>query len=299
MVDEAGEDNSEIKEVKKPSWRPAVIGFSFVVTLWTWTFLSFTWDGRPDWFVIGERGTFGDMFGGLNALFSGLAFAGIILTIYMQRKELTLQRKELKFTRETLEAQRAEMVAQNETLKTQQFENTFFSMLRVFNDIVNSLDHPQREQLINGDISIVTIRGRDCISMYLSEFKKSFHLVGATVNGQKQISLEDIDFENIFEGFWKKWRSSLGHYFRTLYHLVQFVKDSEVDDKLRYTTIIRAQLSDQEQALLFYDCLSTYGANFKQDVIDFKLIKNVQPDMLLCEEHLELYPSSVFERGTD
>ncbi len=40
------------------------------------------------------RGTFGDMFGSVNALFSGLAFAGIIVTILLQRKELALQRQD-------------------------------------------------------------------------------------------------------------------------------------------------------------------------------------------------------------
>jgi len=33
-------------------------------------------------------GPFGDMFGAVNALFSGLAFAGIIVAILMQRQEL-------------------------------------------------------------------------------------------------------------------------------------------------------------------------------------------------------------------
>lgn len=50
----------------------------------------------PSW---PERGTFGDMFGAVNALFSGLAFAGVIHAINLQRKELQLQRKELNETR--------------------------------------------------------------------------------------------------------------------------------------------------------------------------------------------------------
>lgn len=49
-----------------------------------------------------DRGTYGDMFGMTNALFSGLAFAGIIVTILMQRKELQLQRLDLELTREEL-----------------------------------------------------------------------------------------------------------------------------------------------------------------------------------------------------
>lgn len=49
-----------------------------------------------------QRGLFGDMFGGINSLFAGLAFAGIIYTIFLQRDELALQRIELELTRKEL-----------------------------------------------------------------------------------------------------------------------------------------------------------------------------------------------------
>lgn len=49
-----------------------------------------------------ERGTFGDMFGAVNAFFSGLALAGVVLAILMQKAELALQREELSLTREEL-----------------------------------------------------------------------------------------------------------------------------------------------------------------------------------------------------
>lgn len=38
------------------------------------------------------RGTFGDQFGAVNALFSGLAFTGLIYTIILQRRDLEIQR---------------------------------------------------------------------------------------------------------------------------------------------------------------------------------------------------------------
>lgn len=113
------------------------------------------------------RGTFGDQFGAVNALFSGLAFAGLIYTIILQRhdlklqrrdlqyqrrdlelnrKELALNRKELKLTRleleltrQEMEEQTAEFEKQNETLKIQRFENTFFNMLSQFQEVVNNL----------------------------------------------------------------------------------------------------------------------------------------------------------------
>lgn len=48
------------------------------------------------------RGQIGDSFGLLNALFSGLAFAGLLYAILLQREELSLQRQELTLTRQEL-----------------------------------------------------------------------------------------------------------------------------------------------------------------------------------------------------
>lgn len=48
--------------------------------------------GGDEWAL---RGQFGDMFGAVNALFSGFAFAGVIIAVILQRNELALQRREL------------------------------------------------------------------------------------------------------------------------------------------------------------------------------------------------------------
>ena len=52
-----------------------------------------------------DPGSFGDMFGSVNALFSGLAFAGVICTLLLQRRELQLQREENKQARKEFERQ--------------------------------------------------------------------------------------------------------------------------------------------------------------------------------------------------
>ena len=54
-------------------------------------------------------GLFGDAFGSVNALFSGLALAGVIVALMMQQDELKLQRSELQHTREVLSAQQGEL----------------------------------------------------------------------------------------------------------------------------------------------------------------------------------------------
>lgn len=84
----------EIKVESSLKWYHLLI-FVGVVVLWL-----MSW-----WYV--ERyqkasGTFGDMFGFVNSMFSGLAFAGIIITILLQSDELKEQRIELRLTRDTL-----------------------------------------------------------------------------------------------------------------------------------------------------------------------------------------------------
>jgi hypothetical protein len=58
-----------------------------------------------------DRGTFGDMFGVANAMFSGLALAGIVITILLQQGQLQLQRSELRLSRSELrETRRAQQL---------------------------------------------------------------------------------------------------------------------------------------------------------------------------------------------
>lgn len=74
------------------------------------------------WYFIGDsekQGQFGDMFGVANSLFSGLAFAGLIYTILLQRRELQLQREELKMTREQLRRSAAAQEASEKALAEQ------------------------------------------------------------------------------------------------------------------------------------------------------------------------------------
>lgn len=69
-----------------------------------------------DW---ASRGQYGDSFGAINSLFSGLAFAGIIYTIILQQKELKLQRKELFYTRKELERSSTAQEESEKALKEQ------------------------------------------------------------------------------------------------------------------------------------------------------------------------------------
>lgn len=64
---------AEINQKKLSNYKVIVICSSIAtIIIWALTFILFATNWDKD-----ERGTFGDMFGAVNALFSGLAFAGL------------------------------------------------------------------------------------------------------------------------------------------------------------------------------------------------------------------------------
>jgi Putative phage abortive infection protein len=235
------------------------------------------------WWALGgdheHRGSFGDMFGAVNALFSGFAFAGLILAIRLQSEELALQRRELADTRTVLQDQKAQMKAQADTLDLQQFEATFFQLLRALGDIVNAID------IVNMKTQHVT-RGRDCIKTFYERLEVT---IGNSF-GQNQIDRALAGYST----FYREYEHELGHYFRHLYHIIKFVDLSKVADKRRYTSFVRAQISSFECLMLFYNCLSEQGAeNFKPLAEKYGLLKHL-PRGRIDRELRELFKPSAY-----
>ncbi len=77
----------------------------------------------PNW---SDRGTFGDLFGAVNALFSALAFAALIYTIVLQREEIKENREEIILNRKEL-AKGAKLQQKAQQVLIQQVEQTHLS----------------------------------------------------------------------------------------------------------------------------------------------------------------------------
>ncbi|MEO0592672.1 MAG: hypothetical protein AAFZ38_03750 [Myxococcota bacterium] len=78
--------------------RAGLILAGAVLLVWS-LFWYGVYSWKLDWV---KTGAWGDTFGALNTLFSGLAFGALLLTLLMQREELGLQREELTATRKEL-----------------------------------------------------------------------------------------------------------------------------------------------------------------------------------------------------
>jgi uncharacterized membrane protein len=98
----------------------AVVFYATLLFVVTWPISSYS---------MSSAGTFGDSFGILTSIFSGVAFAGLIWTILLQRAELRLQRKELTESRRQSILTRLMTVTQNQIssyrseIASLQFEN--------------------------------------------------------------------------------------------------------------------------------------------------------------------------------
>jgi hypothetical protein len=254
-----------------------------------------TWLITP--FVIGywyqsvtNAGAFADTFGSINALFSGLAFAVLIYTLLLQSQELEYQREqlkvqneELKQTRVQIEGQKEQLAAQNQTLRLQAIESAFFSQLNLLNGIINSIEASAQGE---------TKRGREAIKLiYDVDYRACYRSALDNYSGtEERITRVAYDL------FVQRRQSDVGHYHRTFYRIIKFVKLSALDDETKrvYAGLLRAQLSSYQIALLFYNCLGEVGEHLKPYVEDFALLKNWQPDLLMKAAHKALYAPSAF-----
>jgi len=154
-------------------------------------------------------------------------------------------------------------------------------MLTLHNTIVNSMDirrFKRNDGSTPGDIT-----GRDCFKFFSEELQRSYELL--------QGRPEEERIQMAYAAFWVDWKQDLGHYFRYLYNVVRFIDDSNVGHN-RYMKLLRAQLSDYELVMLFYNCLTTKGEKFKHYVESYSLLDNLPTELLFNPSHEGMFAAS-------
>ena len=216
-------------------------------------------------------GVWGDFFGGvLNPIFTLLTFAGVLITIVLQQTELRESRLEFKRSADALQEQ-------NKSIQRQNFESTFFQMLGVHTAIVNAID-------LVDDKNVIT-KGRDCFNVFYTRLSRLYR---DRVEKEEGRELDEQILRHAYRTFWNKHQVELGHYFRYLYNIVRYVDESPYVGG-PYIRLVRAQLSDQETLLLFYNCVaSEYGEKFKVLAERFSLLDNMPQKRVFEASHLKL-----------
>jgi hypothetical protein len=240
-----------------------------------------------------ELGPFGDFLAGTTVPFLTLSsFMLIAATLLMQQHQLKLQKEELQLTREEYSKTNEAFEEQNKTLSIQRFENTFFQMVSLHNDILKSM-------------SIGKTEGRKLFYYLHNEQESKYkaykkYLLNITDLDEKEIN-ENLHIQSIlirisYNSIFGRHQDTIGHYFRNLYRIIKFIKDNKfINDveKRTYIGIIRAQLSSYEQALLLYNLLSKYGyEKFLPLVKEYRLLEGLDAEILIQENHMEVFVNS-------
>lgn len=274
---------------------PVVLAVVFVAGAWMINFAVFK-DAPNE-----VRGTFGDMFGGVNAIFSGLAFIGVIFAIFLQRQEVAIAKQEISRTKKMLVKQRVQLELQNRQAKKQNFEQTFFQLLTLFSELTERMDfvHPSTKIKTNGkDVFPVLLKR---LNVYHNTLEANDTDFSDEIGNNMPNYLETLpagSSSEPYELFYYGGNNGLetGHYMRTLYNLIKFVDNADVDlEKKFYTNLVRAQLSDAETALLFHNCLSNLGnLKFKPLIEKYALLKNFQKRYEFADGLMGKYETSAY-----
>ena len=167
-------------------------------------------------------GQFGDYIGGV--LNPGLSFISIILvcfTLHVTSKQSMIQ----------------------------SFESVLFELIRY---------HKEHRDNIKVVYEEGTYIGVEALIWYVTEVKFNFlNIVDDTFDVRYRIkdSIDRIYSEDMFF-------SNTGHYFRNLYHIFKHIDEADFlseKEKIKYSKLVRAQLSSIESGALMLNGLSTLG----------------------------------------
>lgn len=225
------------------------------------------------------RGLFGDQFGALSSLFSGLAFAGIIYTILLQRSDLISTRREVE--------------RQNLMSEKQAFESTLFSMLFARQELLKDLhilDKTGKKALgllytkilfSDDDFPVfVAVRGLSKDTVRAINSKKSVEGYEGEFSSDADVSTVqeslvrsnpslDTFLDSEIQAHTDKLKAAadkvvaecveeISHYLRYTFWIYKSIDCSEIlsnAEKKKYSDIVRSQMADVEVAAIFYSVM--------------------------------------------
>ncbi|MEK4367603.1 hypothetical protein [Paenibacillus sp. FSL R5-0473] len=220
--------------------RHIILGLVVAAIIFLW---GASWYFIPQWYDKQdlEAGTFGDMFGAVNALFSGLAFAGLIYTIAVQRQELQEQRNSINMQTEELTLQRKAIQMQTEELALQR---KAIEMQTV--ETARSADQLERQkQLMDYQLMLSTVN--DLIKLKNSIVDKlSLQIYDKKHNGWELIKELSIMMENQPNRYFDNELIVLGRYRSTYSILIEFISKADLS-KVQSQNLKRIVIANTSQ----------------------------------------------------
>jgi hypothetical protein len=230
-----------------------IFGYAGILIYLTWPITTTT---------IEKAGVFGDSFGLINALFSGAAFAGLIITILLQRKELN----------------EARLIS-----RKQNFEDAFYRLLDFYQRNLNAISITNHETGVN-------YQGVSALS-YLQ--KKLTSAMNPYIT-----YLQDKDSRKVYEYYLfveiQKILVRQSRYLGTLESILLLINTGieSREERLIYWKILASQITSNELKYIFYQCLVAPKGNQLRDLVHSSNILIVRAS----EINLSVSLASIYEK---
>lgn len=303
------------KTIKFTSWAWIFVWVGFAVGVFSVFMFYFTNNEKGFGLnLLGDfmSGTVASIWSLAGLFFIYVAFLGQKQQLLNQQLEIMYSQLEVKYTRLELAGQKLEMKEQNETLKLQKFENTFFNLLSLHHQIVDGIDEIEAKETSRGGRDLLKERSSFAAHVNRNESKTVEHVIirGRDVfKNSYQYLMNKIERKpesNFLDNYmivYSSVQTDFGHYFRNLYRIIKFIDETRfieeetknLKTQYKYTSMVRAQLSDYELLWLFYNCLSTNGKEkFKPYIEKFALFKNLPKEKVHNQELIAEYGGNAY-----
>lgn len=231
---------------------------------------------------------FGGSFNVIASLFTSLAFAGLVVSTIIQQKALKVQNEVLSAQKETLKVQQQELKSQNDELRlqrqtlqlqyeelsasreqfegqrkalqNQEFDNKFFQMLQLLDNVTDNLI------LSDG------IRGRKVFDKLIVDWIVELDNRYFQDVAKNEVKTQKYEyFKEGYNNFNRDKDVTFKYYFINLFQILKYIDlhKQQIDAK-EYTNIVRAQLTKNQLILLAYNCIGvqSFTTNTYQSLVE-------------------------------
>ena len=309
-------NNDELNFINKYQYH-ALVTLVLVVALYAFLYSFFEFKIKD----INSAGVIGDFFGGvLNPIFALIGLFALLQTIRIQSQELKTSSKalknsheELQLTREEAQLSRKALQQQSESIKLQNFENTFFNMINLHNEIVKSLKLENTTYVINDIINdkqiyhlikVNNIKTAKEVLIFLNNKLQKFLIKFNSIddytpvnNGNDLKSKNQVHAtEELYLIFHEKFQEYIGHYLRNIYQILKFISNADVKSKKFYSNILRTQLSDSELNIIFCVCITNKESEKAIPLLaEFEMFEHLQYNENISKKDIITYIKMTIE----
>ena len=236
-----------------------ILLYYFIPYLWNilliWDTIEYGNDYTHLFFDMEHLAQFGDSFGLFTSIFTLIGIGLLFYSILIQREELKNMVKEA---------------------KTQRFDDKFFQMIGLLNDIVDKLEI---------EISKKIYSKKDVFEQLLKEMR----IRGVYKNDETEVIKFWKKYFSEYSAFEDDRDTTLKYFFINFYQILKYIDDEKNinnignDEKQAYAKILKAQLTKDMLILLCYHAIGIIhhsGDNYKTLIERYGMLRHLSPQHL-------------------